>query len=138
MFRKIMFLVVGFGLAVCVGAASAQTHIQFAWGSNGNPTWPICSASTPPATTSCLGPNYSLTDITNASNPVVVANPSITALSYSLPLPSPGSHTYTLVVNAKAFDGSTVSSPPATVTVVVPTVLPALVAPTGPLTATPQ
>jgi hypothetical protein len=138
MMRKLLFLAVGFGFMMCVGAATAQSHIQFAWGSNGNPSWVNCSASTPPATSACLGPNYSLTDITNASNPVVVANPSITALSFSLPLPSAGSHTYTLVINAKAFDGSTVASPPATVTVVVPAVLPALVAPTGPLTATPQ
>jgi hypothetical protein len=138
MIRKIVFLLIGFGFMVGVGAASAQTHVQFAWGSNGNPGWTNCIAVTPSATSSCLGPNYTLIDVTNAASPVVVGKPAKTALAFPLPLPSAGTHVYNLVINAKAFDGSAVVSAPLTVSVNVPAVKPALVAPTGPLTAVPQ
>jgi hypothetical protein len=77
-------------------------------------------------------------DATNTSGPpVVVGNPAATDTNLLIALPTPGSHTYNLVVNGFNFSGIVVSGPPAVVTVNVPVALPTLTVPSG-LTAKTQ
>ena len=100
--------------------ACAQTSLVFTWGPNpsdaGN--WPPCSKSVK----KMCRTGYTLTDVTATLAPVVITSAiAQDAATYTLiPLPSPGLHTYSLVVNAKASTGKTVYSDPATVTVAVP------------------
>ncbi len=65
---------------------------------------------------------YTLTDVTATAAPVVITSTiAQDATTYAIiPLPSPGSHTYSLVVNAKNSMAKPVHSDPATVTVTVP------------------
>lgn len=100
--------------------ACAQTSLVFAWKPNPSNVfyWPPCSKSVK----QMCRTGYTLTDVTAASAPVVLA-PTIApdAATYTLiPLPSPGLHTYSLVVNAKESKRQTVHSDPATITVAVP------------------
>lgn len=99
--------------------AFAQTgNVVFTWTGNGNPTLPACSTT---VTTSCLT-GYTLSDITSLSSPVVVSSAiAESALTYTLaPLPTVGSHTYSLVVNGKDQSSNAISSTPASVTLTIP------------------
>lgn len=85
--RKILLLS-ALLLAALVPASHAQTSVGFTWSANPAwaTSWPACSTT---VTTMCLS-TYTLTDITNASNPVVISSTiPATALSYTLsPLPA--------------------------------------------------
>jgi hypothetical protein len=100
--------------------ACAQTRLVFTWGPNpsnaGN--WPPCSKSVK----KMCRTGYTLIDVTATSAPVVITSTiAQDASTYTLvPLPAPGLHTYSLVVNARASMGKTVHSDPANVTVAVP------------------
>jgi hypothetical protein len=110
--------------------AFAQSSVVFTWG-NGNPSIADCSAT---VTSSCLV-GYTLTDTTFSPGSVISSAILATALTYTeSPLPSVGSHTYSLVATGKDQSGNPVSSTPATVTVAVPSIT--LLPPSG-FTATP-
>lgn len=99
----------------------AQSAVIFNWTSDGNPTMPECSAT---VTTSCktvLG----ISDITSPSSPIVINNSiSDSVLTYSLmPLPSVGSHTYSLTVFGKDQSGNAITGTPVTATVAVPSIV---------------
>lgn len=112
-------LLTGLILAFTFLTSLAQTgSVNFTWNGNGNPNLPACSAS---VTSACLT-TFTLSDITNASAPVVVSSAiASTATTYSLtPLPAVGSHTYSLIISGKDQSGGAISSTPVTTTVVVP------------------
>jgi hypothetical protein len=100
--------------------ACGQTSLVFSWRSNPSNAfyWPPCSKSVK----KMCRTGYTLTDATATVAPVVVTSAiARDATTYTIiPLPSPGSHTYGLVVNAKNRMGKPVQSDPATVTVTVP------------------
>ncbi len=100
--------------------ACAQTRLVFNWGPNPSNAgkWPPCSKSVK----KMCRTGYTLTDVTATSAPIVITS-TITqdASTYTLVhLPSPGLHTYSLVINAKTSMGKPVHSDPATVTVAIP------------------
>jgi hypothetical protein len=107
-------------LLLTVFPACAQTSLVFTWGPNPSNTvyWPPCSKSVK----KMCRTGYTLTDVTGTSAPVVITSTiAQDAFTYTLiPLPSPGLHTYGLVVNAKASAGKPVHSDQATVKVAVP------------------
>ena len=100
----------------------ARRQALFSLGGRTHPTrgyWPPCSKSVK----KMCRTGYTLTDVTATSAPVVITSTiAEEAYTYTLtPLPSPGSHTYSLVVNSfKNSTGKTVYSDPATVTVAAP------------------
>jgi hypothetical protein len=100
--------------------ACSQTSLVFTWVPNPSNAgfWPPCSKSVK----KMCRTGYTLTDVTATSAPVVITSTiAQDASTYTLiPLPSPGLHTYSLVVNAKKSTGKTVHSDPDTVTVGVP------------------
>ena len=100
--------------------AHAQSAVQFNWTGDGNTGMPACPATTPK---SCVS-GYTLTDITVATAPVVLSSAiAETALTYTeSPLPSVGSHTWSLVVNGYDQSGNAISSAPVTVTATVPSI----------------
>jgi hypothetical protein len=115
MMRKLLWL-----LLLTAFPACAQTRLVFTWGPNPSNAgkWPPCSKSVK----KMCRTGYTLTDVTATSAPIVITS-TITqdASTYTLVhLPSPGLHTYSLVINAKATMGKTVHSEPAVVTVVIP------------------
>ena len=81
---------------------------------------PACSCT---VTTSCLT-DFTLSDITNASSPIVLSSTiPESALTYTeSPLPSVGTHTYSLVISGKDQSGNSISSPAVTTTVNVPSI----------------
>lgn len=107
-------------LLFTVFPAYAQTSIVFTWGTNPSDgdRWLPCSKSVKKM---CRA-GYTLTDVTATSAPIVITS-SIPKDSYTYsltPLPSPGLHTYNIVVNAKGAVGKALYSDPSTVTVDVP------------------
>jgi len=113
--QRLFWLVLLAALPAC-----AQTSLVFTWGPNPANAgfWPPCSKSVK----KMCRTGYTLTDVTATSAPAVVtSNIAQDASTYTLiPLPSPGVHTYSLVVNAKESTGKAVHSGPVTVTVPVP------------------
>lgn len=98
----------------------AQSSLVFNWSRNpsSDAAWAPCSKL---VKTMCRT-GYTLRDVTTVLAPVVVKS-TITesALTYTLtPLPSPGTHVYDLVTNARGRKGDAVHSPPAIVRVSVP------------------
>jgi hypothetical protein len=100
--------------------ASAQTSLVFTWGPNPSNAfiWRPCSKSVK----KLCRTGYTLTDVTATEAPVVISSTiSQDATNYAIvPLPSPGLHTYSLVINAKDSMAKAVHSDPATVTVTIP------------------
>jgi hypothetical protein len=81
-------------------------------------SWPACSTT---VTTDCLS-GFTLSDITNATKPVVISSTiAPTALTYTqTPAGAAGSHTYSLVVNGKDQSGNPAASTPVTSTATIP------------------
>jgi hypothetical protein len=100
--------------------ACAQKSLVFTWGPNPSNAfiWRPCSKSVK----KLCRTGYTLTDVTATKAPVVITSTiAPDATTYAVvPLPSPGLHTYSLVVNAKDSMAKPVHSDPATVTVTVP------------------
>lgn len=114
--RKLLAILI---LALSPFASFAQTgSVNFTWSGNGNPNLPACSGT---VTNTCLT-TFTIADITTASTPVVISSAiASTATSYTLtPLPTVGSHTYSLIISGKDQSGNSISSTPVTTTVVVP------------------
>lgn len=90
---------------------------SFSWTGTGNPSIPACSATTG---TNCLL-SYTLTDVTNPANPVIIAN-NLSILTYSYvmsTLPTAGIHVYDLVTVGKDAVGNSVTSGPASTTLTI-------------------
>lgn len=100
--------------------AFAQTSLVLTWGPNPSNAfiWRPCSKSIK----KLCRTGYTLTDVTAKATPVVITSTiAQDATTYAIvPLPSPGLHTYSLVVNAKDSLAKAVHSDPVTVTVTVP------------------
>jgi hypothetical protein len=93
---KIRNLFLGLLLAAAPAFAQSYSKVVFTW-TAGSPLWPACSGT---VTTSCTV-GQTITDITVPATPVVISSTiSATALTYTeTPFPSPGVHTWSLVVN---------------------------------------
>jgi hypothetical protein len=97
-------------------AQTSLSSVVFSWTADGNRAIPACSKK---ITATCLT-TYTLSDITNASVPVIVSSAIGSVLTYTLtPLPTAGSHTYALVVSGRDQSGNPKSSAPATLVVAV-------------------
>jgi hypothetical protein len=100
--------------------ACAQTSLVLTWGPNPSNAfiWRPCSKSVK----RLCRTGYTLTDVTATVAPAVITSTiARDATTYAIvPLPSPGLHTYSLVVNAKDSMAKPVHSDPVTVTVTVP------------------
>jgi hypothetical protein len=123
MLRKILpFCVL---LGCMVGHAQAFKQITLSWTNPNSPAngWPNCAfTATPPVATICVQ-GFTLTDITTPTAPVVLQPTCLGPASTSFviaPLPSVGSHTYSLVTNGLGSTGAANNSAPSTVTVSVP------------------
>lgn len=100
-------------------AAQSLTTVTFNWTTNNAAQgWPNCSST---VTTVCVS-GYTLTDTTNSASPVVISSTiAATAITYVLtPLPTPGTHTYSLVTNGLGSTGQAVTSTPATASALIP------------------
>lgn len=113
--QKLVWLVLFVAFPAC-----AQKSLVFTWGPNPSNVfiWRPCSKSVK----KLCRTGYTLTDVTASKAPVVITSTiAPDATTYAIvPLPSPGSHTYSLVVNAKDSMAKPVHSDPATITVTVP------------------
>ncbi len=103
---------------IAAQAQAAPTKVVLSWTDS---TTPVCTSAAP---NSCLT-GYGVSE----GATVLSSNIAASATSYTItPLPSPGSHTYTLVAVGRDQNGATVVSTPVTASVVVPF---ALAAPSG-------
>lgn len=120
-------------LALFLGLPAFAQSVALSWTSNGNPGIANCSST---VTTTCIS-GYtaeitSVAGVTLATPQVLSASISPTALSYTYALPTftlAGADVFAVLVNGVNAAGSTISSPPATVSVTVPAIPPA--APAG-------
>lgn len=125
--KRILQLLLLFGMTMVVGAATAQSKVVLTWtsGNTGSNALPACPATSP---TSCV------TGYTLSMDGTQVAGPSSigpTATTYTqTPLPAPGSHSYSLVMNGFDALGAAIQSAAATATVTVPAPV-TIPAPTG-------
>jgi hypothetical protein len=107
-------------LLLTVFPACAQTSLVFTWAPNPSNAdrWPPCSKSVK----KMCRTGYTLIDVTAGSAPIVITSSIArdTSTYRLIPLPSPGSHTYNMVVNAKDGAGKAIHSDPSSVTVAVP------------------
>jgi hypothetical protein len=107
-------------LLLTVFPACAQTSLVFTWQPNPSNAdrWPPCSKSVK----KMCRTGYTLTDVAATSAPIVITSSIArdTSTYRLVPLPSPGSHTYNMVVNARDGAGKAVHSDPYTITITVP------------------
>src|ERR1700761_4235057 len=98
--KRILQLALLGGMMLLVGAATAQTKVVLTWtsGNTGTNALPVCPATSPTACVSGYRMSRDGTQIAGES----VIGPTLTTYT-DTPLPSPGSHTYSLIM--VGFDG---------------------------------
>jgi hypothetical protein len=115
--KRLLQLALLGGMMLVVGAATAQTKVVLTWtsGNTGASALPACPATSP---TSCVT-GYTLSmDGTQVAGPTAIG-PAATTYTQT-PLPTPGTHAYSLVMNGFDGVGSPTQSAAATASVNVP------------------
>lgn len=116
--RVLLAVVIVLGLTGCPSNTPPPVPPpSFSWTGTGNPSFPACSTV---VTTNCLV-SFTLTDVSIPSAPVIVSNNiSISSLSYVMStLPALGTHSYTLVVVGKDAVGHSITSSPASTSIII-------------------